>query len=72
MSLQDSPPSKIPRIAITPGEPAGIGPDLIVILAEKNIPAELVIVGSTRVLQERAAALGKTIDLIPFHYLFVF
>ena len=31
------------RIGITPGEPAGIGPDLVIKLAQQDWPAELVV-----------------------------
>ncbi|KJG72119.1 4-hydroxythreonine-4-phosphate dehydrogenase, partial [Raoultella planticola] len=31
------------RVVITPGEPAGIGPDLVVQLAQRDWPVELVI-----------------------------
>ncbi|HAV6915865.1 TPA: 4-hydroxythreonine-4-phosphate dehydrogenase, partial [Cronobacter sakazakii] len=33
---------KTPRVVITPGEPAGIGPDLVVALAQNSWPAQLV------------------------------
>ena len=34
---------KTQRVVITPGEPAGIGPDLIVQLAQREWPVELVV-----------------------------
>ena len=37
--------STIQRIAVTAGEPAGIGPDLCLALAQRNWPAELVAIG---------------------------
>ena len=43
-----------PRIAITAGEPAGIGPELVVRLAQKAWLAELVVIADPRLL-ERAA-----------------
>ena len=46
------------RIAVTAGEPAGIGPDLCLALAQANLPAELVIIGNRALLTERAALLG--------------
>ena len=55
--------SLIPRIVITPGEPAGIGPDLVLTLAEQAWPVELVIMADPALLQQRAAALGKQITL---------
>ncbi|MBB6055594.1 MAG: 4-hydroxythreonine-4-phosphate dehydrogenase PdxA [Gammaproteobacteria bacterium] len=53
----------IPRIVITPGEPAGIGPDLILTLAEQAWPVELVIMADPALLQQRATMLGKEIAI---------
>lgn len=57
----------IHRIAITPGEPAGIGPDLCIALAQQP-PAgvELVVVADAELLNERAAALNLPLTLNPF------
>ncbi|ABC32752.1 4-hydroxythreonine-4-phosphate dehydrogenase [Hahella chejuensis KCTC 2396] len=46
------------KIAITPGEPAGIGPDICVALAQKSWPADLVFVCDPEVLLKRAESLG--------------
>ncbi|MFY8300354.1 4-hydroxythreonine-4-phosphate dehydrogenase PdxA [Pseudoalteromonas sp. SS15] len=54
------------RIAITPGEPAGIGPDLVIKLAQKAWPVQLVAVVDKSILEKRAQELGETINLIPF------
>lgn len=51
-----------PRIVITAGEPAGIGPDLCVLLARESFNAELTILGDRAVLAERAARHGIAID----------
>lgn len=48
----------LPTIAVTIGEPAGIGPDLCVRLAEHSWPARLVLVGDIELLRERARRLG--------------
>ncbi len=56
----------VPRIAITPGEPAGIGPDLCVMLAQRAHPAELVAVADPALLRERAAQLGLPLTLNEF------
>jgi len=53
----------IPRIAITPGEPAGIGPDILLALAQRDWPAELVAVADPELLAQRAKVLGLDIDL---------
>ena len=51
--------SRVPRLALTPGEPAGIGPDLIVRLAAAgHSAAELVAIADPDLLAERAARLG--------------
>ena len=48
-----------PRIAITSGEPAGIGPDLCVALADSGLDAELVLIGDPELLVKRARELGQ-------------
>ncbi|MEC4087584.1 4-hydroxythreonine-4-phosphate dehydrogenase PdxA [Pseudoalteromonas rubra] len=54
------------RIAITPGEPAGIGPDLVIKLAQHDWPAQLVAVVDKDIMLQRARELNTTIKLIPF------
>jgi 4-hydroxythreonine-4-phosphate dehydrogenase len=54
------------RIVITPGEPAGIGPDLCVQIAQKSWPVELVAIADPGLLQERAAQLGLPLTLRSF------
>jgi 4-hydroxythreonine-4-phosphate dehydrogenase len=59
--------SRIPlRLVLTAGEPAGIGPDICLMLAAGDMPAETVLVGDRRQLAERAAALG--IDVVLTEY----
>lgn len=57
---------RLPRIAVTAGEPAGIGPDLLVMLAQGSLPAQLVAVGDAEVLRRRAALLDLPLTLQPF------
>jgi 4-hydroxythreonine-4-phosphate dehydrogenase len=45
------------RIALTPGEPAGIGPDLIIQLAQTEHSAELIAIADPALLQQRAEKL---------------
>lgn len=54
------------RIAITPGEPAGIGPDLIIALAQKQWNALLVVFADGEILKQRAALLNLPLELIPY------
>ena len=53
----------IPRIAITPGEPAGIGPDIVIAAAQRAWDVELVAIGDPTLLEERAALLGLPLVL---------
>jgi len=57
--------TNISRVVITPGEPAGIGPDLVIALAQRDWPVELVVCASAELLLERAAQLGLPLSLIP-------
>ncbi|UCE90254.1 MAG: 4-hydroxythreonine-4-phosphate dehydrogenase PdxA [Pseudomonadota bacterium] len=54
------------RIALTPGEPAGIGPDLVVQLVQTPSTAELVAFADPHLLQERAQQLGLPLVISPF------
>ena len=53
------------RIGLTPGEPAGIGPDLTVQIAQQARDYELVCIGSGELLQQRAALLGLPLTIKP-------
>ncbi len=52
-----------PRIALTSGEPAGIGPELCLAIASRELPCELVCLGDRDLLSERARALGWRTEL---------
>ncbi len=56
----------IPRIAITPGEPSGIGPDIVIALADRAWPAELVIIADPDLIADRARRLGEAVDILPY------
>ncbi len=55
-----------PRLVITPGEPAGIGPDLMAVLAQQAWPVELVVCADPAVLAARAKELGLPLRLNPY------
>lgn len=55
----------VPRIAVTAGEPAGIGPDVLIAAAQQPWPAELVAVADAGLLQARARQLGLPLQLEP-------
>jgi 4-hydroxythreonine-4-phosphate dehydrogenase len=48
----------LPVIAVTSGEPAGIGPDICLRLAERKWPARLVVLGDRELLMKRAHTIG--------------
>ncbi len=50
------------RFVITSGEPAGIGPDLVLQLAQSDWPMELVVIADKRLLTQRAKMLGLPIS----------
>jgi 4-hydroxythreonine-4-phosphate dehydrogenase len=54
----------LPRpIAVTPGEPAGIGPDLLLALASEGLPWPIIAIADPRLLIERAERLGLRIKI---------
>jgi 4-hydroxythreonine-4-phosphate dehydrogenase len=58
--------TQIPCIAITAGEPAGIGPDLCVLLASIAFKAKLVFIADGEMLKARAAQRGLTLTINPY------
>lgn len=55
----------VARFALTPGEPAGVGPDLCLSLARWMQPWPVIAIASQAMLAERATQLGWEIELIP-------
>lgn len=51
--------------ALTPGEPAGIGPDLCLLQAREAQPHALIAIANQSMLQQRAQTLGLDIQLLP-------
>lgn len=58
--------TEILRIAVTAGEPAGIGPDLCVMLAHRPVNAQLVVIADADMLRTRAESLNLAIQIKPF------
>lgn len=56
----------LPRLILTSGEPAGIGPDLCLAIASEAWDSDLVVAGDTQVLADRASALGLAIEFDTF------
>jgi 4-hydroxythreonine-4-phosphate dehydrogenase len=59
-------PSRLARIAVTCGEPAGVGPDLVAELAARDWPFEWIAIADPRLLVERAAAIGRPVSITAF------
>lgn len=59
-------PSQLPRLAITGGEPAGVGPELVARLAATPIAADLVAIGDSGLLQRAAKRCGIALRLEPY------
>ena len=57
----------VPRIIVTSGEPAGVGPDACVILAQTDWQADLVVAGDASLLAETAAALKIPLRFLDYH-----
>ena len=55
----------LPRLALTPGEPAGIGPELVAALAATDIAADLIAIGDTDLLRHAAQTRGIALTLEP-------
>ncbi len=58
--------TRLPRIVVSVGEPAGIGPDIVIQCAQLKWPAELVVVGDGSVLKQRAQQLQQPLQLTPY------
>ncbi len=56
----------VPTLALTPGEPAGIGPELCVQLAQQDLPVKIVAVADPQWLSETARHMGLPLQLEPF------
>ena len=54
------------RLAITPGEPAGIGPDLLIQYLQQPCPHELICIADAAMLQQRAEQLGLPLEITPY------
>ncbi len=59
-------PKSVQRIALTAGEPAGIGPDLCIQLAQQPLECELVVIADPEMLAQRAETLGLPLQITSF------
>lgn len=56
----------VPVLAVTPGEPAGVGPDLCTHLTQFADQAAMVLIGDDQLFAQRAAQLGGSLPLRPW------
>ena len=56
----------LPRLALTAGEPAGIGPELVARLAASDLGADLVAIADPDLLAQGARAAGIALSLRPY------
>ena len=54
---------KIPKILITPGDPSGIGLDILLEISKKKFPAKIIAITNITLLKERAKILKKKVVL---------
>lgn len=54
------------RLLLTPGEPAGIGPDLVIELAQQAAPHARIAIADPQLLRQRAEVLGLPLQLSAF------
>jgi 4-hydroxythreonine-4-phosphate dehydrogenase len=57
-------PPAAPALAVTSGEPAGVGPDLCLALAERDFPARLLFLGDRVLMRERAEELRSSVRIV--------
>jgi 4-hydroxythreonine-4-phosphate dehydrogenase len=67
VSRTSRPGASAPVVALTAGEPAGIGPDLCVLAARRSLPCRLVVLADRELLAQRARMLGIPLELEALH-----
>ncbi len=58
--------SSVRHLVVTSGEPAGIGPDVCLALAQWSGPLRPVVLGDRDLLRQRAAAMGLAVPLVDY------
>lgn len=56
----------LPILAITSGEPAGIGPDICLDIPQFKLPCRCVVLGDIELFRQRAARFGKAVNIQPY------
>ncbi|MDN5882435.1 MAG: 4-hydroxythreonine-4-phosphate dehydrogenase PdxA [Nitrosospira sp.] len=60
------PKPAIPTLSLTAGEPAGIGPDLCVQIAQRDLPCKLIVIADRELLRERARLLRLPLKMTDY------
>ncbi|MDN5836072.1 MAG: 4-hydroxythreonine-4-phosphate dehydrogenase, partial [Nitrosospira sp.] len=60
------PKPAIPTLSLTAGEPAGIGPDLCVQIAQRDLPCKLIVIADRELLRERARLLRLPLKITDY------
>ncbi|MDP2784085.1 MAG: 4-hydroxythreonine-4-phosphate dehydrogenase PdxA [Sulfurimicrobium sp.] len=58
--------AQLPTLALTAGEPAGIGPDLCVLLAQQGVAARVIVLADKTLLAARAKALKLPLAIMDY------
>ena len=66
MTRDGNPPGAEPVLAVTPGEPAGIGPECLVRMAEQRAKLRLLAVADPDLLNRTAEQLGASVRFAPW------
>lgn len=56
--------TRVSRLVVTAGEPAGVGPELCLRLASESLPAEICVVSDAALLRQRAERVGTPVDVV--------
>ena len=54
------------NLILTAGEPAGIGPDLCVQIAQRDLPCRLIVIADRELLRERARLLRLPLEITDY------
>jgi len=55
-----------PTLILTAGEPAGVGPDLCVQIAQKELPCKLIVIADKNLLRDRAKIMQCSLELLDY------
>lgn len=59
-------PTQLPKLAVTGGEPAGVGPELVARLAATSMAADIIAISDAGLLERAARRCGIALKLVPY------